>query len=300
MTALSLRQRADPLRPPEAPGLGRSIGFALLVHAVLVFALSAGVQWRTKTLPTFEAELWSAVPQAAAPKEVEPPPPEPDPEPEVKQPPKPPQPSAEERQAERDAEIAITKARDLKKKQDAEAEAERKKKLLLMEQKEQAERERLEQLKQDKLDQKKLDKEKKDKLDKANKDAEAKREAQRQENLRRIQGMAGASGDANATGTALKSSGPSASYGGRIMARIRPNIIYNDNTPGNPVATVEIRVAPDGTIIGKKLTRSSGISEYDNAVLRAIDKTETLPRDSDGRVPSSMTLDFRPKEVVGG
>ena len=30
------------------------------------------------------------------------------------------------------------------------------------------------------------------------------------------------------------------------------------------------------------------------AVLRAIDKTEVLPRDVDGRVPSSMTIDFRP------
>ena len=33
---------------------------------------------------------------------------------------------------------------------------------------------------------------------------------------------------------------------------------------------------------------------WDDAVLRAIDKTEVLPRDVDGRVPSSMTIDFRP------
>ena len=32
------------------------------------------------------------------------------------------------------------------------------------------------------------------------------------------------------------------------------------------------------------------------AVLRAIDKTEVLPRDTDGRVPSSISIDFRPQE----
>jgi len=31
-------------------------------------------------------------------------------------------------------------------------------------------------------------------------------------------------------------------------------------------------------------------------VLRAIDKTEILPRDTDGRVPSPMQLEFRPRD----
>jgi colicin import membrane protein len=279
MTAFHLRHRADPLRPPEAPGLGRGFGFAVLAHALLVLALSASVQWRTKTLPAFEAELWSAVPQAAAPKEVEPPP-QPAPEPKLTPKPTPP---AEDLQAQRDAEIAIAKARELKKKQDDEAE--RKKQQALKEQKDKAERD-----KQDKLE-----KQKQDKLDKAAKDAEAKREAQRQENLRRIQGMAGASGGPNATGSALKSSGPSSTYGGRIVAAVRPNIIY-DLGAANPVAEVEVRAAADGSIIGKKLLKPSGDAEWDKAVLRAIDKTERLPRDVDGTVPSAIVITFRPRD----
>ena len=35
---------------------------------------------------------------------------------------------------------------------------------------------------------------------------------------------------------------------------------------------------------------------YDEAVLRAIDKTEVLPRDVDGRVPSALLLVFRANE----
>lgn len=294
MTAFSLGHTRDPLRPPEAPGLGRGFAFAIVAHALLLLALSAGVHWRTENLPAFEAELWSAVPQAAAPKEELPPP-----APEVEKKPAPPQPSAEDLQAERDAEIAIAKTREQKKreleaKRLAEQEAERKKQQAL--QKEQQElkdkRERDKRL----ADEKQQQQQDRLKQDKAAKEADAKREARRQENLRRIQGMAGASGGPSATGTALKSSGPSSTYGGRIKARIRPNIIYNDSPVGNPVAEVEVRAAPDGSIIGRKLLKASGDAEWDKAVLRAIDKTEMLPRDVDGRVPSLLVISFQPRE----
>lgn len=314
--------------------MGRGIAFALVAHALLVVALSAGVHWRTSAPPAYEAELWSAVPQAAAPREVIPPAPEPEPVPKpvLKAPAKtaPPAPApAAQAQAERDAEIAIAKARDKKKELELKrvaadaAEVERKKALAKDQAlKEKLERDRLEKLqkravddkreaqdKQDKLKEDKLkadklkaDELKKDKLEKIKQEKaaddirEARLEGQRQENLRRIQGMAGASGGPSATGTALQSSGPTAGYGGRIKARIRPNIIYNDSPAGNPVAEVEVRAAPDGTIISRKLLKSSGDAEWDKAVLRAIDKTDTLPRDVDGRVPALLVISFQSRE----
>lgn len=127
-------------------------------------------------------------------------------------------------------------------------------------------------------------------------------EAQRQENIKRMAalagsaGVAGASGSANAKGTALQSSGPSASYGGRIRARIKPNIVFTDDISGNPTADVEVRTAPDGTIIGRRLKKSSGNAAWDQAVLKAIDKTEVLPRDVDGTVPPNLEISFRPKD----
>ena len=127
--------------------------------------------------------------------------------------------------------------------------------------------------------------------------AEEKRaEADRQANIRRMQGMAGATGDDNAKGTAQKASGPSASYAGRIKARIKPNITFNDDVDGNPRAEVEVRVAPDGTILSRKLIQASGNKAWDDAVLKAIDKTETLPRDTDGRVQPVMVISFKPKD----
>nr|WP_316639380.1 cell envelope integrity protein TolA [uncultured Roseateles sp.] len=298
----------DALRPPPAPGVGRGLSLALLVHAALVVAIAFSVSWRVQQPPTFEAELWAAVPQAAAPAEQAPPP-EPEPQP-VKQakPTPPPEPVVA---PNRDADIALEKAREEKKRKAAE-EAEKLKEAKEAKEREaklakeklarerEAERKKLEaeQAKLAKLEQAdKLEKAKQDKL----KQAEAQKkerelEAQRQENLKRIQGMAGASGSPSATGTALQSSGPSASYAGRIKAQIRPNIVFNDPSAGNPVAEVEVRVAADGRILSRTPIRPSGNAEWDKAVLRAIDKTEILPRDVDGRVPPVMLIRFQPQE----
>ncbi|MDC8784466.1 cell envelope integrity protein TolA [Roseateles koreensis] len=306
---------SDPLRPPAPPGLGRGFAFALIAHAALLAALSAGVSWRNQETPAFEAELWSAAPQAAAPKEQAPPTPEPETEPSP--PPKPvvapPPPPPVDNHAERDAEIAIAKAKDKKKKEaqelqrQAELEAQRKKD----KEREAAERERLEKLqklekRQKQEMQEKLDKQAAEAKQKSRQDADAKKksdaardakaEAQRQDNLRRIQGMAGATGAPDARGTALQASGPSANYAGRIKARIRPNIIYPDTSSANPVAEVEVRTAPDGAILSRKLLKPSGDGDWDAAVLRAIDKTEILPRDTDGRVPSVLVISFKPRE----
>ena len=65
---------ATPMRPPTADRLGRGAMFALLVHGLLIVALTIGLNWRSSEPPGVEAELWAAVPQVAAPR-GEPPPP---------------------------------------------------------------------------------------------------------------------------------------------------------------------------------------------------------------------------------
>lgn len=78
--------------PPPPPGTGRSLGLALLVHLLLMVALTAGIQWNQDNSLSVEAELWAAIPMAVAPKlvEVEPPPPPPPPPPAPKEIVKPP------------------------------------------------------------------------------------------------------------------------------------------------------------------------------------------------------------------
>ena len=303
--------------PPPTAGTVRSLGFSLFVHALLLVALTAGIQWNQDNALSVEAELWSAVPQAAAPKLVEgaPPPPPPPPPPAVKEVVKPPPPTAQ-----RDADIALAKKRKLEeeKKLEEAKEAERRrleelKKAELKKaeekkakQKAEEEKRKLEaQREQERKDKEKKEKEKKDKEAKKlqeQKDAkqaadEAKKlEAIRNDNMKRIAGLAGATGAENATGTAMRASGPSDSYGGRIRARIKPNIVFTEEVTNNNPAEVEVKCAPDGTIVGFKLVKSSGNKAWDDAVLKAIQKTEVLPRDTDGRVHSPLLISFKPKD----
>jgi colicin import membrane protein len=111
-----------------------------------------------------------------------------------------------------------------------------------------------------------------------------------------MQGLAGATGGENATGSAARSSGPSASYAGRLVGRIRPNIVMTGEIAGNPRTEVEVRVAADGTILSSRIVKTSGVKAWDDAVLRAIEKTEVFPKDIDGRVPPVIVLGFRPTD----
>jgi colicin import membrane protein len=268
--------------PPKPPGLLRAFALAVLAHALLMLALMQGLHWKREGQESVvEAELWSALPQQAAPREVPVPPP---PQPEVQAPPQP------EPPVQREADIALEREkhkRELEKQKQAELEREREKQRKL-----EAQKKKEEELAHQK-EQQKLAEAKRKQQEQETRDA--KKLAQlREENLRRMQGMAG-TGAPDATGTAARASGPSASWAGRVQARVRPNIVFSDDVSGNPKAEVEVRAAPDGTIVGRRLVRSSGVKAWDEAVLRALDKTEVLPRDVDGRVPSPVVIEFRPK-----
>ena len=318
----------DQFAPPRPPARLRAIALAVLAHAILIAALTWGVNWKSSSdMPAVQAELWPAVPQQAAPRAVEPPAPPPPPQPEPPKPTPVPPPPPPPRQAEpdtREADIAIEreKKRLEQEKKERQQQLEREKRE--RERKEDERRERLEQEKKERLQKEKAEqqkaereKERLEKLDKQKQLADDKKrqaqeaqrkqealekasaqaaEARRQENIRRMQGLAGATGGENATGTALRNSGPSGSYGGKVAAKVRPNIVYPDAIAGNPRAVVQVRAAPDGTIVGKKLIQSSGNKAWDDAVLRALDKTESLPRDVDGRVPSTLEIGFRPQD----
>jgi colicin import membrane protein len=285
--------------PPPAEGTGRSLAAALFVHGLLLVALTAGIQWQQDDSLSVEAELWSAVPMAAAPPlaAVEPPPPEPNREAEI---------ALAKRRKQLDDEKKLQEAKEAEKRKQLEHKKEEDKKAELKKAQEKKDKLKAEEEKR-KLDAKRDD-ERKEKERKEAKQLQAQKDAKqaaedakkldaiRSENMRRIAGMAGATGSENATGTALRASGPSDSYGGRIRARIKPNITFTEDIASNTPAEVEVRCAPDGTIVARKLVKSSGNTAWDNAVLKAIDKTEVLPRDTDGRVHSPLIISFRPRD----
>lgn len=313
----------DQFTPPQPPGRARALALAVLAHLFLIGALTWGVAWKSGSdQPAVVAELWSSVPQQAAPRAdplppapPQPTPPKPTPEPVVPPPPKPapppPEPTPRAQPDPQEADIAIEREKQRVEKEKREREEKQK----LEREKKLKEQQRLEQEKKDKLAKEKAEREKAER-EKAEREKEQKRlaeekrkkdeaiekanakaaEERRQENIRRMQGLAGASGAPSATGNALRDSGPSGGYGGKVAAKVKPNIVYPDVMSGNPRAEVEVRTSPDGTIVGTRLIKSSGNAAWDDAVLRALQKTATLPRDVDGRVPPSLVIGFTPQD----
>ena len=274
----------QPQRPGDSSRLGRAALLALIAHGGLIAALSLGLNWRLRTPDAvYAAELWAAVPQLAAPAPATPAPATPPPARPA------PSPPVERRAAPtptpepRDAQIAIERA-------------ERQKRMTLQRE---AEQQRQQKARDDKA------RDEAQKEERRKKEAAAQREAQaaedrlarqREANLARMRGLANATGAATATandgGSAANSAAPSAGYAGRIKARIKPNIVLLADVSGNPVTEVEVRCASDGAIIGRRIVKSSGNPSWDDTVLRAIDRTDMLPRDVDGRVPATMILVF--------
>ena len=288
----------DALLPRADARLGLGALLALLAHGGLVGALALGLNWRLPQPDVLaSAELWAAVPQVAAPAPTPAPTPPPAP-PERRPEPAPPKPVPPKPvEADRDAEIALEKAAKRKKEQQAAREAaEREKraqeKALLL--KKAAEDKRLadEKIAQ-RQRQAALEDQRKQAKEAALQDANTAK--QREENLKRMLGQAGATGAANATGNAARDAAPSAAYAGRIKARIKPNIVLTQEVVGNPIAEVEVRCAPDGSIVGRRIVKTSGNPVWDDTVLRAIDRTAKLPLDN-GQILPTMILVFPRQE----
>lgn len=270
--------RAEGFRPKTEDTLGLGMVMAVGAHLLLVLALALSVNWRTHTPVIAEAEVWSEVPVAAAPAAEPPPPPTP-----VEKTPPPPPPVA---QAE--PEPAPAPEADIPSAPVPKAKPKKDKPLPPVA----------------KVEPKK-DKPKKEKPPKETfindkpvvaktppkatptpptpTVSNAEREAQRKAAMQRMMK------DLGSLGTSEKSAGPSTSYTAKLRARIIPNITFlMDEGSGNPTAFVEIRCAPDGTILSRRLLDPSGSPAWDKAVLDGIDKTRSLPLDERGRLPDTV------------
>jgi colicin import membrane protein len=280
---------AIPYTVPKEPGRWRAITLAALVHMALFTFLWIGVRWQNETPATIEAEVWSPQPQEAAPlpEPVKAPEPKPEPQPVVKEPPKP-----------KEIEPPVAKpdiALEQEKKRKAEEKKKREEEERLAKEKKRLEEEKLAKLKEEK---EKAEKAKKEAAEKKRKqeEADAKMLAKmREAEMGRLAGTGG-------SGEAPKSQGgrASAEYGAKIAAKIKSNTIYvvPENLAGNPAVEYAVDLLPDGSLrsMPRKL-KSSGIAGFDEAVLRAIEKSQPFPRDDKtGSVPSSVTVSHKPKD----
>ena len=312
---------------PAEPGRGRALALAALVHFLLLVFLWFGVSWQSDTPTEVEAEIWSPVAREAAP-----PPPPPVAKP-IQEPPKPvaavtpPTPPAPVIQPEpaqqKLAEPDIALEKEKKRKQEKE-DAERLKKEKLAEKKaledEQkrkkiadAEEKQNEKKKQAELEKTKRAEDKKQKEEAAAEEkkklaeeqqrkqeeaaASEQRARKRREEIQRLNQLAGDGG----AGDAEKSQGPRGdnSYARKVAGLIKSHTILPQNDiAGNPAVEFLIELQPDGGLRSEpKMTKSSGIAAFDQAVKRAIEKSTPFPPDpSTGKVPASINITHRLKD----
>ncbi|MGL4668877.1 MAG: cell envelope integrity protein TolA [Saezia sp.] len=126
----------------------------------------------------------------------------------------------------------------------------------------------------------------------------AERDRIMQDQLNRIQGMAGGEGNSNTgtTGSPGGSGNAHAAYTSRLASIVRRNIVYTGDRNASPTVQVYVETDNNGRITTVRLTRSSGNPSWDEAAIRGIWKTETFPPDTNGKRPSTkFNFTLRPE-----
>ncbi len=247
----------------------RAFSFSLIAHLGLLAFLMIGISWNNSTPAGVEVELWDSAPQVETP-------PVPELKTEVK---------------EEAADIAVKKKIVEKEPPKKEVVKETPKVVKPPPPKEQEKP-------------KKAEPPKKAETPKAPSPAETKvnaaAEKARADQLARLRAAAGAEGGSGGTVGSGVGGGGNAPPGwtDKVIKKVKPLIVFNpESVSGNPAAVIQVNLAPDGAILSTSVLSSSGNPSWDRAVLLALSRAESLPKDDNGKIPQrEVKLTFKPKD----
>ena len=130
--------------------------------------------------------------------------------------------------------------------------------------------------------------------------ANAAAEKVRADQLARLRAAAGAEGGSGGTSGSGVGGGGNAPPGwtDKVVKKVKPLIVFNsESISGNPATVVKVDLAPDGAILSTSILSSSGNAAWDRAVLLALTRAESLPKDDNGKIPQrEVKLTFKPKD----
>lgn len=130
--------------------------------------------------------------------------------------------------------------------------------------------------------------------------ANAAAEKVRADQLARLRAAAGAEGGSGGTVGSGVGGGGNAPPGwtDKVIKKVKPLIVFNpESVSGNPAAVIQVSLAPDGAILNTSVLTSSGNPAWDRAVLLALSRAESLPKDDNGKIPQrEVKLTFKPKD----
>ena len=258
---------------------------AAAVHILLVGALFFSVQWRSQAPTAVAVEVWRSGP-APLPAPIikpeplpEPPPPPPPPKVEPKPEPKPLPPKVETPPVKPDIAVKEEKKKKEEPKKPEPKPVEVKKEEPKKEEPKKPEPDRREDLAEALArDLKQVQQQKAVHDQRARADAELRQLGQAQADLA-----------ASALQRGL------ASYMDKIRGKIKGNIVLPPGIKGNPEGIFDVTQLPTGEIINVKISKSSGNRALDEAIERAIRKSDPLPLpDQPGLFKRELKLKYRP------
>lgn len=100
-------------------------------------------------------------------------------------------------------------------------------------------------------------------------------------------------GNSAAPTTAAAAQSATDPYVEKVQRRVRPNIIWSGDTAGLETV-ISVRCSPTGTLLSATITRSSGNQAWDDAALRAVQRSDPMPQDINGKTPESFKIPLRP------
>ncbi len=103
-------------------------------------------------------------------------------------------------------------------------------------------------------------------------------------------GMPGGTADRNQAG-----GGNYSGYGAKIRACVQPGVSFPapPQSGSNPTVQYRVQLKSDGTVSGVKLLKTSGNSNFDQAVERGISRCTPFPKPDSGNYPSYIDVDYR-------
>ena len=242
----------------------RAFSFSLVAHLGLLAFLMIGISWNNSTPAGVEVELWDSVPQVETP-----------PAPEIKTEVK-----------EEAADIAVKKKKV--EKEPAKKEVVKESPKVVKPPPKEKEKEQPKKVEAPKTP------------SPAETKTNAAAEKARADQLARLRAAAGAEGGSGGTVGSGVGGGGNAPPGwtDKVIKKVKPLIVFNpESVSGNPAAVIQVNLAPDGAILSTSVLSSSGNPSWDRAVLLALSRAESLPKDDNGKIPQrEVKLTFKPKD----
>jgi colicin import membrane protein len=262
-------------RKAKSESTKRAFTFSLAAHVGLVAFLVIGISWNNSTPSGVEVELWDSTPQVQAPVV-----------PEVKT-----------EMKEEAADIAIKKKKLEKEPPKKEVVKETPKPATPTKPIPPKEVKKEEPKKAEPV--KKVEAPKPAALTPAQIKANAESDKRREANIASLRGLAandGGTGGSVGSGVGGGGNAPPG-WSDKVIKKVRANITFNaDSFKGNKQTIIQVKLAPDGAILTRVMTSSSGDNAWDQAVLSAIDATQSLPKDDNGQFPTlTPELKLKPK-----